>query len=122
MSSKHHTDKSWISQFDIFYPSIKFTFKGQDKFKTGLGGVASVICYVIIVGVIILQTEELLLGHSEAFHFSSDAITDYDEVIDLKDLNFLFAVQKIDSTIARIEMSHITRDDDSCVQIPLVDC
>ena len=51
-----------MKNIDFFGRPVQFTFKGQQHFKSYLGGVASVVCYVVIFFIFVLQTIELFAG------------------------------------------------------------
>ena len=119
--NKNHTT-SFINTLDIFGRPVQFTFKGSQHFKSFLGGVASIICYIVIGFVFILQSQELLFGHDQAFHFTSDGVNDIDEVIDLYELNYFFAIEKLEKEVARIEVTQVSREEGRSTLIPMVDC
>ena len=119
---KANKDNSWVNKFDIFGVPVHFTFRGSKQFRSYLGGMASILCYFIIAFVIILQSQELFFGHDQAFHFASDIVTDYGDIIDLKTLNFFFAVENLNPAVARLKVSQVSREDGRVTPIPMVDC
>ena len=80
------------------------------------------MCYVVIFFIFVLQTIELFAGEDQGFHFTTDGYRDIQQPIDLFNLNFIFAVQNIDPSVATITATQVKTFEGEATPIPLIDC
>ena len=70
-----------LKNLDIFGQSVQFTFRRQSKYKSEIGGSASIIFYTVLIILIVLQTMEFT-DMKEAQTLISNVILQEDEFYD----------------------------------------
>ena len=82
-----------FKSIDFFGERVEFTFKKSPVFQTNLGASISVLCIILMMMFVTLRTMKLI-DDKEPF-FSSTTIYS-DQMIDLQELGFTFAIENID--------------------------
>ena len=80
---------------------MNFTFEGKTYFQTYLGGCASIFAFVLMLTFLGVSTGKLV-GHLDPFFSSSIEVMDPSEEINLWEMGFMFAVEKIDPSVGTI--------------------
>ena len=123
MTNQTRKKKGGFRELDCFAKQVQFTFKGEDSYSTKAGGIISIICFAVVVLLVVVQTMELL-GRTEPELNMVESESDYG-FIDLHDLGFTFAMEKIDKRIGKIEVVHVKYDVEGKLpekEIQMVDC
>ena len=114
---------NWLKNFDSFAKTVQFTFKGRSKYSTKVGGVVSLICYALFSTVFLMKTIALI-GKFDPDLFMIESESNY-AGLDLYELGFMFAIEKFDKRIGRIETTLDKWEIDgswSSSEIDMVDC
>ena len=61
-TSNAKTGFSRVSHFDIFGQTIDLTFQGQRIFKSEIGGLCSLLCFIIVLTVAVRTSLKLIPG------------------------------------------------------------
>ena len=90
-----------LDTYDLFAPEIGLMYKGQPDFRTSFGGVASILTLSIFVFILSIKVSEIK-GYDTANFYTTKTIRDINEPIDLAKLNYTFALNYIDPSIANV--------------------
>lgn len=93
--------KSVSDSFDMYGPSVTFSFKRQKKFPSGVGTVMTLLTIALMVAFIVNRTLKLL-SKNDPF-FSMLQMASEDKKIDLWALDYMFAVEKLDPEVGRVQ-------------------
>ena len=93
---------SYLQGFDIYSQSVNFTFRGRERHSTCAGTFFSFVTFALMISLALNRTVKFLSVDDPFLSVISDAVTD--DKIDFGALNFMFAVEKLDSRVGRIEV------------------
>ena len=116
-----------LDTYDLFAPGIGLMYKGTYDYRTKFGGIASILTLLLFAFILSIKVSEIK-GYETANFYTTKTIRDINEPIDLAKLNFTFALNYIDPSIANITayQVHIPwenhRRDKVKIPIPIVDC
>ena len=92
----------FIKNLDIFGQSIQLTFRKESKFKTQMGGIISLIFFLVLGYLIALKTAEF--SDIDNAHTYTRTVTNTDDSPqDLFGLDFRIAITKLDPRFGEIE-------------------
>ena len=123
--STNYKKEQGFAPLDMFGPEISLTFQGQRQFKTKFGGIVSVLTITLFFIIVAIKAEQILVGFQTAAFFTTKTTHDVNDPINLKELDYTFAVNEIDPTIARLNVFAVDwRKGERKVKtpIPMVDC
>ena len=103
MSKRGRGCSSLLKDFDHFGQPIRFTFKDKKAFNTVCGGVVSIFCGLFLLMLLFVRTSKLVTK-DDPFFTSTTMARQY-ETVDLWKLGYNLAIEKIDPTVGRIEIS-----------------
>ena len=90
-----------LDTYDLFAPGIGLMYKGQSDYRTKFGGIASILTLLLFAIILSIKVGEIK-GYETANFYTTKTIRDINEPIDLAKLNFTFALNYIDPSIANI--------------------
>ena len=90
-----------LPTYDLFAPEIGLMYKGKPDFRTNFGGIASILTLSIFMIILSIKVSEIK-GYDTANFYTTKTIRDINEPIDLAKLNYTFALNSIDPSIANI--------------------
>ena len=96
------TAATYLQGFDIYSQSVNFTFRGRVKHSTCAGTFFSFVTFALMISLALNRTVKFLSHDDPFLSVISDAVTD--DKIDFGALNFMFAVEKLDPGVGRIEV------------------
>ena len=114
-----------FKSIDFFGERVEFTFKKSPVFQTNLGASISILCFILMMMFLTLRTMKLI-DDKEPFFSSTTFYSD--QMIDLWELGFTFAIENIDPTFGSVYAYHTKwgADEDRSQRIEtpinLVDC
>ena len=112
-----------LKQFDLFGQPVELTFQDQKKYNSVCGTVVSIFCLILMTAMIAARTQKITTG-SDPF-FSMSEISKGDLAIDMWELGFMFAVEKLDPAAGSLQVAYETMGKDidfNSQEIKLVDC
>lgn len=112
MPANHNVPKKrqsgGIRKWDMFGHPIALTFKGEDTYRTACGGGISILCFILFMLFIVNRLQLLILRADPDLTMrttKSDLSEDREQnVLDLGKLGFLFAINKPEPRIGRVEV------------------
>ena len=85
--------KNYLKSFDLFGIPISLKYKGEDTFKTPIGGIVSIISYLSVLAFVLFDLNAVIARESTVKVKSVlKDVTDYNEVYNLTHDNFDLAV------------------------------
>ena len=88
---------------------VSLTFEQQTLFNTGIGGIFSVICGIIILVYIIDRSISMLPASFGTQTSMIERSHDRNVAFDLAELNFIFGIEDIDPKLGRIEVYAVSK-------------
>ena len=101
--SEHNGFSRFVSSFDRFGKTVQFTFKKKYKHNTLIGGCCSVLFYLVFLAC----ATSIFLDFFDVSKFHkglSIEPAENDAELDLYELNYRFAVEKLEPRIGTIEV------------------
>ena len=100
---------SSLKRFDAFGANIDFYYQGREKFNTPWGCfITAIITLAYLIMVCLKFTE--YYGEKDGIEQFSQQKQDLDELINLKELGFSFAVENVDPRIGRFVVYQVSWD------------
>ena len=99
-SQKRGCSRSLIQNFDIYGEGVAFTFQKNARFSTWIGMVFTLLTLSFMIAFTVNRTTKLV-SQEDPF-FSMLAMAAEDSEVDLWELNFMFAVTKLDPRAGRV--------------------
>ena len=114
--------QSIIKKLDMFGQSVQLTFRQREKYKTDVGGIASIFLFMLLGFLIAIKTVEYA-DKENAQMYMANTIGSV-ESIDLFKLNYRFAIMPVDPRIGTFEaFQHFTEPNiRHGPSIPLINC
>ena len=112
-----------LRSLDFFGESVRFTFNNHRRYTTWIGFTATLICAFILIIFFVTRTRKLVLMDDPLF--SMTPVTQVAGPTDLFELGFVFAISKVDPSIAtpRVEHTYWNETQDKVkTRIEMVDC
>ena len=95
-------DIDLLRKLDIFGQSVQLTFRNESKYKTSIGGIASI--FYITVLTVLIAIKALQFTDVENAHIQiTNSMDDDDEPLELFKLNYRFAVEQIDQRVGQFQ-------------------
>ena len=113
-----------LRMMDIYGEVPNFTFKKQAVHRSLIGSLVTVLALSTFAVSLILRTQKLINGEDPQLSMVTLPL-EFDRSIDLKELQYGFAVQRVDEKKAKIEASYVhwgTARSKETTPIQLVDC
>ena len=114
-----------FARFDKFAPDVSLNLDGQQKFKTEFGGIVSILSIILFCSIVFSKYKAVLDGHVHNAFFTTKTKRDIDEPLDLMQLDYTFALETIDPSIASFKATQVFWEHGERKirqEIPLVDC
>ena len=114
-----------FARVDLFASDVSLNLDGKQKFTTEFGGIVSILTIMLFFTIVYAKYKAVLDGHFQNAFFTTKTKRNIDEPIDLMQLDYTFALEHIDPTIASFKATQVTRkhgERKTKKEIPLVDC
>ena len=85
---------------DIFGQSVQLTFRGESTYKSNIGGAASLVFFAIMSSLIAHYTVQFVQVENSNTSLSDIIREEYS--MNLYELNYRFAIEKIDSMVGNV--------------------
>ena len=95
-----HIKLEHVKKFDSFAKSVQFTFRGKESYATIVGGVISIICFVLFTLMFLVKTISLYSKDDPELNMY-ETNSDFAK-LDLHSLGFMLAMEKVDPRIGKI--------------------
>ena len=92
-----------LKKIDFFGQSVQLTFRKESKFRSEIGGVASLFFYIVLGTIIVIKSLTFFDSQNTTKTVTSQLLGEA-ETIDLFALNYRFAIEKVDPRIGSIEV------------------
>lgn len=100
-------NSSFLKFIDLFGRGVNLRFQGEDKFKTACGGVATLVCFLVLFVYFLIGIFEVHKGKLDTFTYmvknSNSEGTDFTQMIPKQTLAFAIEDPKINSSHIEIE-------------------
>lgn len=114
-----------LKNIDFFGEEVKLSFQSKSKFASWPGAFFSCAVYVMFIGFFVVRTGKIAMNDDP--FFSMTTMGQEEDMIDLKELKFFFAIEKLDPKVGRIIVTQNYWDSNmeagkSKTEIEMVDC
>ena len=96
-----------FARVDMFAPDVSLNLDGQQKFKTEFGGIVSILSILLFCSIVFSKYKTVLDGHVHNAFFTTKTKRDIDEPLDLMQLDYTFALESIDPSIASFKATQV---------------
>ena len=93
-----------FKNLDAYGEPVSFTFENKSKYQTVLGSIITILCATLFFSFFVVQTNKMIAQDDPFFSMTTVALED--QVVDLWQLGFMFAVEDIDPRIGRLEAEY----------------
>ena len=91
-----------MKAIDIFGDTINFSYQGESKYNTRLGGICTIFTATLIFLMLGVRTIDFL-GRQDREVSMYFGVTEPDSMFDLNELGLRFAVRKIKPEVGRVK-------------------
>ena len=102
--------EKFAKKIDIFGDTIEFSFQGNSKYKTRLGGICTIMSMFLMLILVGVRTIDFL-GRLDRETSVTEGISDGEMPISLTDLGLNFAVRQVKPQVGSIQVTHVKEFD-----------
>ena len=84
-----------MKQCDLFGTNVQFTYRGQDYYTTNCGRAVTFLAVAAYLTLVCLKLIEFF-GETDDIQYMTIMTRSLDEAIDLRQLNFNFAIEELE--------------------------